>query len=122
MKTSYASSVSIVGLPAGIDFNASSSILSGVPESGGQFDISITASNPAASTSQTHRLHILDPFAFSAKLELIPNFSSLGQVPSDFPGLTMHLDASQLDEQNGTLLDDWPIFNKEDWTECVVFN
>ena len=52
LKTSYASSVSIVGLPAGIDFNASSSILSGVPESGGQFDISITASNPAASTSQ----------------------------------------------------------------------
>jgi hypothetical protein len=107
LKTSFASSVSIAGLPPGIDFNASSSILSGVPESGGQFDISITASNPAASTLQTHRLHILDPFAFSAKLELVPNLSSLGQVPSDFPGLAMHLDASQLDEQNGTLLDDW---------------
>ena len=36
----------------------------------------------------------------------------------------MHLDASQLDEQNGTLLDDWPDSsgNERGLTECVVLS
>ena len=95
-------------LPAGIEFNATANLLYGSPESGGEFVVSVTASNPAASAVQNHRIRILDPLVFASKLELSPNFSYLGQVPSDYPGLSMHLDASQLLEKNGTILNEWP--------------
>ena len=108
LNVENASSVTLSTLPAGIEFNATANLLHGSPESGGEFVVSVTASNPAASAVQNHRIRILDPLVFASKLELSPNFSSLGQVPSDYPGLSMHLDASQLLEKNGTILNEWP--------------
>jgi hypothetical protein len=101
------STVSVSSLPTGLEFNASSQIIYGLPLIGGDFTVTITASNPASSTVQNHLLKIIDPLSFSSKLELSPNFSSLGEVPSDFPGLSLHLDANLLSDLNGSILTSW---------------
>ena len=45
--------------------------------------------------------------AFVAKLELSVNSSVLGEIPQDLAGLSMHLDADSLQEQNGSILSSW---------------
>ena len=91
----------------GLEYNASSNRIVGVPQSGGVFRITITASNPVSSISQSHEFRIFDPLAFSTQLELSINPSSLGENPSNLAGLSMHLDASALPDQNGSILSVW---------------
>ena len=100
--------ISVSNLPLGLDFNSTNRKISGVPEVGGVSTITITASNPAFSTSQIHRLEIIDLSVFSTKLELTINESSLGGKPSDVAGLALHLDASSLPDQNDSVLENWP--------------
>ena len=80
---SNASSLTVDSLPSGLEFNSSSKTISGVPENAGTFQITITASTPSDNHVQTHIMKIMDPLAFSTKLTLNSNLSSLGQVPSD---------------------------------------
>ena len=76
----------------------------GIPEVGGSSTITITAANPISSINQSHELRVFDPLAFSSRLELSVNPSALGEIPADLAGLSLHLDASTLPDQNGTFL------------------
>ena len=59
-------------------------------------------------------MKIMDPLAFSSKLTLNSNPSSIGQIPSDFSGLSMHLDSSMLPDLNGSILSFWPDLSGND--------
>ena len=101
-------------LTVGFEFNSSSKTISGVPEYAGTFQITITASTPAVNVVQNHVMKIMDPLAFSSKLTLNSNPSSIGQIPSDFSGLSMLLDSSMLPDLNGSILSFWPDLSGND--------
>ena len=107
VSTDYASSVSVGGLPAGIDFNASTG-LSGIPQSPGSTAVSITASNPMGSDPQNHQLTVYDPTAFAARMVINPVGAVAGERPRNLPGLLVQLDASSLSDANGSVLSSWP--------------
>ena len=69
LNVENASSVTLSTLPAGIEFNATANLLHGSPESGGEFVVSVTASNPAASAVR------IIVFAFWILWFLLPNWN-----------------------------------------------
>ena len=79
-------------------------MLRGIPLDGNSSEIVLTASNPAQSVFQTHRIAVFDPTQFSSRLELTPKGILSAQTPSNLPGLILQLDASSLAETNQSTL------------------
>ena len=65
---------------------------------GNSTEIDLTASNPAHSVTQTHRISVFDPSLFSSRMELTPQGILSTQTPFNLPGLILQLDASTLAE------------------------
>ena len=107
INVSDATAISLSALPPGLEYNATSRQIVGAPEAGGSHTITITASNPISSVNQQHELKVVDSLSFSSKLELSLNSSALGENPSNLVGLSMHLNASSLPDENGSILSVW---------------
>ena len=107
IKTENSLSLNISDSPEWLDFNASTGMLSGIPNDGNSTSITITASNPAFSTQQTHEVLLLDPTQYTAQLELSPTGVLSAETPYDIAGLALRLDASKITEENATVLTSW---------------
>ena len=100
--------LSASGLPDWMDFNASNGLLSGTPDDNiTSREITISATNPAFTENQTHRIHLFDPSQFVARMELSTRGILSKETPRNLPGLLLQLDASVLPEGNGSQITLW---------------
>ena len=107
IHTSDATSVVVSALPSGLEYNASSNRIVGAPQSvvclglqlrfPTQFQAQVSLMN-FASLILWHFLHSLSFQLTHLRLE---------RKPSNLAGLSMHLDASALPDQNGSILSVW---------------
>ena len=78
IQASDATNLTVSGLPAGLEYNASARTIAGTPLDGNRTNLTITASNPAqGSFQQHHLLTIFDPSDFAASLNLSVDATSL---------------------------------------------
>ena len=108
IDASYAASVTTGALPQGLEFNATTLLVSGSPEVSGSYPVTITATNPSGTDPQNHQFSIYDPGSFAAKMEMALTGATAGEDPGNLPGLLVRLDASSLTEANGSVLSIWP--------------
>ena len=101
------SSLSVNGLPEWLEFNSSSSKLFGTPTGMGNVQITLTAINPAFEDTQNHNLSVFDPSIFVAQMDLTPTGVLSPHTVSDVPGLFLRLDASTIEDANGTQIRAW---------------
>ena len=99
--------LSATGLPGWLEFNETTSILSGLPNDGNSSQIVLTAANPAYDANQSHRVEVFDPSVFSSHMELTPRGVLSDQTLYDLPGLILQLDGSAINEVNGTSITSW---------------
>jgi hypothetical protein len=71
--------VSVTGLPAGLVFNASTGIVSGVPTAGGTSTVTVTASNGCQSTAVQTRTLTVVKASLTISLSASPNPAYFGQ-------------------------------------------
>jgi hypothetical protein len=95
------------GFPDWLELNATTGILSGTPNEGNSTQITLTASNPAHSTSQSHTVEVFDPSVFGSRMEFSPQGVFSAQTPHNLPGLILQLDASEISEANGSIIHSW---------------
>ena len=91
-----------------MDFNATTGLLSGTPDDNITLrEITISATNPAFTENQTHQVHLFDPTEFVARMELSTRGILSKETPRNLPGLLLQLDASTLEEGNGSQIALW---------------
>ena len=95
-------------LPDGLEYNATSREISGVPVDGNQSVVLITARNPAhPSVQQSHLLSVFPGADFIASMSIEIDSSVVGGKPSDFAGLVAHFAADAINESNGSSITVW---------------
>ncbi len=105
--TEYGVELNATGAPAWLEFNSTTGVLSGTPTDGNDTTITLSVTNPHSTVSQSHSIQVYDPNEFSAKMDIFPVGALAGEDPKNLPGLTLQLDASQLEEVNGTTIISW---------------
>ena len=101
IEASYAANVTSGTLPQGLEFNATTLVVSGTPEVSGSYPVTITATNPSGTDPQNHEFSIYDPGSFAAKMEMTLTGATAGDDPGNLPGLLVRLDASSLSRRTG---------------------